>query len=150
MKLWRVGGAFTSAQLERARELGIEQRIVVLPFITRPVLAAVYRRAALVLLPSSREGFGLPVIEAMACGTPIVCSDLPVLREVGGLAAESCAADDPAAWATKIAALLDEREHHPYAWAARKAAGVSRASHFSWERYAAAMRTIYRDVAGRR
>ncbi len=106
VKLWRVGGAFTPAQLERARELGIEQRIVVLPFITRPVLAAVYRRAALVLLPSSREGFGLPVIEAMACGTPIVCSDLPVLREVGGPAAEYRAADDPAAWATKIAALL--------------------------------------------
>jgi len=147
MKLWRVGGAFTPAQSERARELGIEERIVVLPFITRPVLAAVYRRAALVLLPSNREGFGLPVIEAMACGTPIVCSDLPVLREIGGPAAEYCAVDDPAEWAPRIAALLDERAHHPHAWAARQRAGVSRASHFSWERCADAMRTIYRDVA---
>ena len=147
VKLWRVGGAFTPAQLERARELGIEQRIVVLPFITRPVLAAIYRRAALVLLPSSREGFGLPVIEAMACGTPILCSDLPVLREVGGAAAEYCAADDPAAWATSVAALLDERAHHPSAWATRQAAGVARASNFSWERCADAMRKIYRDVA---
>ena len=147
VKLWRVGGAFTPAQQERARALGIEQRIVVLPFVTRAVLAAVYRRAALVLLPSNREGFGLPVIEAMACGTPIVCSDLPVLREVGGPAAEYCAADDPAAWATKIAALLDERAHHPFAWAARQEAGVARASNFSWERCADAMRTIYRRIA---
>ena len=61
--------------------------IVVLPFVDRATLAAVYRRAALALLPSEREGFGLPLVEALACGTPVVASDIPVLREVGGDAA---------------------------------------------------------------
>ena len=147
LKLWRVGGAFTPDQAKLARKLGVEDRIKVMPFITRPVLAALYRRAALVLLPSSREGFGLPVIEAMACGTPIVCSDLPVLREVGDAVAEYCAAGQPVAWATKITAMLDERAERPVAWAARRSAGLARASKFTWERYADAMREIYRDVA---
>ena len=147
VKLWRVGGAFTPDQADRARELGIEGRITVLPFVTRPVLAAVYRRAALVLLPSSREGFGLPVIEAMACGTPIVCSDLPVLREVGGNAAEYCPVTEPSAWAERIAAMLHERSTHPSVWAARRASGLARASNFTWQRYADSMRQIYREVA---
>ena len=146
-RLWRVGGAFTPQQAERVEELGLEERIMVLPFITRPVLAAVYRRAALVLLPSSREGFGLPVIEAMACGTPIVCSDLPVLREVGDTAAEYCPAGDPSAWAMRINALLIERSEHPASWTARRTAGIARASQFTWARCADEMRKVYRDVA---
>ena len=146
-RLWRVGGDFTAQQADRVRELGLEGRISVLPFMTRSVLAAVYRRAALVLLPSSREGFGLPAIEAMACGTPIVCSDLPVLREVGGTAAEYCPSADPPSWATRIGGLLAERVEHPASWSARRAAGIARASQFTWERYATEMRRIYRDVA---
>ena len=146
-RLWRVGGAFTPSQAQRARELGIEGRITVLPFMTRPVLAAVYRRAALVLLPSSREGFGLPVIEAMACGAPIICSDLRVLREVGGAAAEYCPAGDASAWAARINALLIERSEHHGSWTARKTAGIARASQFTWARCADEMRKIYRDVA---
>ena len=117
-----------------------------LPFITRPVLAAVYRRAALVLLPSSREGFGLPVIEAMACGTPIVCSDLPVLREVGGSAVEYCPPGDPAAWASTITAMLRERASNPSNWAGRRAAGLARSSQFTWAECAEAMRKIYLSV----
>jgi glycosyltransferase involved in cell wall biosynthesis len=70
IRLVRVGGAFTPAQESLARELGVTT--IVLPFVDRRVLAAVYRRAALVLVPSEREGFGLPVLEALACGTPVV------------------------------------------------------------------------------
>ena len=147
VKLWRVGGAFTPEQAERARELGIEDRITVLPFITRAVLASVYRRAALVLLPSSREGFGLPVIEAMACGTPIICSDLPVLREVGGNAAEYCPAAEPSAWASRIVAMLHERSVSHSAWATRRTAGLARASRFTWAACADAMRKVYLHVA---
>jgi glycosyltransferase involved in cell wall biosynthesis len=148
VKLWRVGGPFTESQRVRACQLGVSHRIMVLPFVTRPVLAALYRRAALVLLPSEREGFGLPVIEAMACGTPIVCSDLPVLREVGGDAAEYCTPDDPAEWSTRIVTLLTERDCSRTRWGARQAAGIARASAFSWQRYASEMHACYASIAG--
>src|SRR5262245_32243193 len=82
VRLIRVGGPFTAEQRIRARELGVLDAITVLPFVDRATLAAVYRRSALALLPSEREGFGLPVIEALACGTPVVASDIAVLKEV--------------------------------------------------------------------
>jgi glycosyltransferase involved in cell wall biosynthesis len=147
VRLWRVGGAFTPEQAKRARELGIADRIVVLPFVTRKVVAALYRRAALVLLPSEREGFGLPLIEAMACGTPVLCSDLPVLREVGGEAAEYCPLGEPSTWAVRVASLLRERERRPDLWEARRAAGLARSASFTWARYAEAMQDIYERVA---
>ena len=147
VSLWRAGGQFTPAQLAMVRELGLGDRITVMPFVSRPVLAALYRRAALVLLPSEREGFGLPVVEAMACGTPVVASDLPVLREVGGAAAEYCAAGSPAGWAGRVLSLLDEREKSPERWAARQRAGIQRAAMFSWERHGAAISRVYADVA---
>ena len=149
VRLWRVGGAFTSAQEKQARDLGVRDRITVLPFLSRTVLAAVYRRAALVLLPSEREGFGLAVVEALACGTPILCSDLPVFREVGGDAVAYSTGGEPAAWAASVTALLDERRNRSAEWAGRRSAGLVRAAAFSWNRNAAAMQDIYAQVASR-
>lgn len=147
VRLWRVGGAFTGRQAALARELGVEKRITVLPFVSRPVLAALYRRAALVVLPSEREGFGLPVVESMACGTPVVCSDIAVLREVGGAAAEYGEAGDPAAWSAKILALLAERSAERHRWESRRAAALAHARRFTWEHHAAVMQEIYARVA---
>ena len=148
VRLLRVGGPFTAAQDARIEALGLRRHIRVLPFIERPVLAALYRRAALVLLPSEREGFGLPLVEALACGTPVVASDLPVLREVGGSAAEYCPVGDAALWSARVLALLHEREHEPGRWTRRRNEGVARAAMFSWERCATRMREIYLRVAG--
>ena len=83
-RLLRVGGAFTSEQEALAARLGIAGRTRVLPFLSRETLHAVYRRAALLVITSDREGFGLPVLEAMAAGLPVLARDLPVLREVAG------------------------------------------------------------------
>lgn len=148
-RLVRVGGPFTAEQRVRARDLGIGDAIVVLPFVDRATLAAVYRHATVALLPSEREGFGLPLVEALACGTPVVASDIPVLREVAGGAAEYCAVADIAAWTRSILALIAERDQAPAAWQARKARGVARASQFSWSSYAGSVASIYRLVAGR-
>lgn len=147
VRLLRVGGPFTAAQEAQVDALGLRPRIRVLPFIERPVLAAIYRRSALVLLPSEREGFGLPVIESLACGTPIVASDLPVLREVGGPAAEYCPVDQAGEWAARVIALLRERDDRPSAWETRRQAGIAQAARFSWDRCAAEMRAIYARVA---
>jgi glycosyltransferase involved in cell wall biosynthesis len=148
VRLLRVGGPFTSAQQRRIDALGLRQHIRVMPFIERPVLAALYRRTALVLLPSEREGFGLPVVESLACGTPMIASDLPVLREVGGAAVEYCPVGGAAQWGARVLALLHERENHATRWAARRDAGIARAALFSWERCADEMQAIYARVAG--
>jgi glycosyltransferase involved in cell wall biosynthesis len=148
-RLIRVGGPFTAEQRVRARELGILDAIVVLPFVDRATLAAVYRRAALTLLPSEREGFGLPLVESLASGTPMVATDIPVLRELGGDAVSYCELDDVVQWAIAILALLSERERSPERWRQRRAAGVARASDFSWSHYAASLVGLYGAIAGR-
>ena len=60
-------------------------------------------------MPSEREGFGLPLLESLACGTPVVASDIAALREVGGDVVTYCAVGDIDAWANAIGVLLDER-----------------------------------------
>ena len=62
------------------------------------------------MLPSDAEGFGLPIIEALACGAPVIASDLPVLREVGGDAVRYCAVGDVDAWSSAIVDVIRERD----------------------------------------
>ena len=93
------------AAAARRAPQGASSRIVQLPFLERPQLAALYRRASVVVLPSDREGFGLPVVEAMACGTPVIASDIPALREVGGTAAIYVPPGDVDRWVEALAQL---------------------------------------------
>jgi glycosyltransferase involved in cell wall biosynthesis len=146
LRLIRVGGEFTREQCRQVARLGLERHVTVLPFLERRVLAAVYRRAAVVLQPSDREGFGLPVAEAMACGTPVVASDLKPLREVGGSIASYCPVGDVKAWTDTVAALLDERALDPTAWAARRAAAVADARRFDALEHARKMLDVYREL----
>ncbi len=148
VRLTRVGGPFTAEQRVRARELGVIDAIHVLPFVDRATLAAVYRRSALALLPSDREGFGLPVVEALACATPMVVSDIPALREIGSDAVTYCPVGSVDEWTRSILELLNERERHPAAWEARRTAGLLRASEFSWSRYTTAVVERYKVLAG--
>jgi glycosyltransferase involved in cell wall biosynthesis len=120
----------------------------VLPFVDRTTLAAIYRRSALVLMPSEREGFGLPIIEALSCGTPVVASDIPALREVGGEAISYCAVGDIEGWSRAIADLLDERDRRPGDWTRRRELGIRRAESFSWSRYAGEIAALYVRMAG--
>jgi glycosyltransferase involved in cell wall biosynthesis len=145
-RLIHAGGQFTEAQLRLVDGLKLGGAVVSLPFLDARVLAAVYRRAALVLQTSEREGFGLPVAEAMACGTPVVASDLPVLREVGGEAASYAAVGDVPAWTETVISLLEERRDDPAGWDARRRRAISRASKFSWPEYARKMVALYQEL----
>jgi glycosyltransferase involved in cell wall biosynthesis len=145
-RLIRIGGEFTRDQKRELNRLDLADSVVVLPFLERNVLAAVYRRAALVLLPSEREGFGLPVIEAMACGTPVAASDIPALREVGGGAATYCPVGDVPTWSKTVLELLSERAEKPERWAERRAAGIAQAAKFTWAEYARKMVAVYKEV----
>jgi glycosyltransferase involved in cell wall biosynthesis len=147
-RLVRVGGPFTAAQQALIRELGLNDAIVVLPMLDRATLAAVYRRSAMLLMPSEREGFGLPVLEALACGTPVVASDVDALREVGGFAVTYCPLEDLDAWSRTVARLLDERASNPAQWTLRRDSGIRRAAAFSWSRYASDLVSIYSRIAG--
>jgi glycosyltransferase involved in cell wall biosynthesis len=141
-RLVRVGGPLTREQETLARRLGVFDAVVQLPFLERKQLAAVYRRAAIVLLPSDREGFGLPVVEAMACGTPVIASDIPALREVGGTAAVYARRGDVDRWVEALQSLQRERSD-PACRAKRRAACLNAAAAFDWRRYAEQMADLY-------
>jgi glycosyltransferase involved in cell wall biosynthesis len=146
-RLVRVGGAFTAAQAAAAEALGVAGAVTVMPVLSREEVAALYRQATLMLLPSDAEGFGLPVVEAMASGTPVVASDLAVLREVGGGAATYAPVGDIEAWSEAIRGLLAERAAAPDRWVARRRAAVAQVRDFTWDACAARMAELYREVA---
>ena len=102
-------------------------------------LAGVVAGAAVLAFPSRREGFGLPPLEALAAGVPVVAADLPVLREVLGGAAELVDADDSAELAGAIAKALAD-DGGPAARAARRA----HAARFTWAACAEATMGAYR------
>jgi glycosyltransferase involved in cell wall biosynthesis len=144
--LLRVGGPLTAAQRRLARDLGVEKTIVELPSLSRDVLAAAYRRAALLLHTSEAEGFGLPLIEAMACGCPVIASDLPVLREVGASAVAYCPVADVEAWRDVVLHWLGERMRQSNAWILRRDQAIARSACFSWSEAARSTTDVYERV----
>jgi glycosyltransferase involved in cell wall biosynthesis len=101
------------------------QGIVRLGYVEDDYLAALYRDAAVFVYPSRFEGFGLPVIEAMACGAPVVCSSHPSMDEACGDAAVRADPEDPKAIAGAINSALREPDE-------LVARGLSHAARFSW------------------
>ncbi len=129
--------------LEELRRAADEGWLVRFGYVGSDRLAALYRGATALLLPSWYEGFGLPALEAAALGTPVLASDLPVLREVLGDAALFAPPDRPEAWAARLEELFaDEALRGDLG---RRGAAQARA--FSWERAAEATARAFRAVA---
>jgi glycosyltransferase involved in cell wall biosynthesis len=149
VRLVRVGGAFRERDARQLERLGIGHRVLVLPVLGREELLAVYRRAALVISTSEREGFCLPVAEALAAGTPVVVPDLPVFREVASGPGTFVAGTDPVAWSRVVLSLIAERDRDDDGWRDRLARASARGRHFSWAAYGDAMIREYEALADR-
>jgi glycosyltransferase involved in cell wall biosynthesis len=106
-------------------------------------LAALYQHAFALLLPSRNEGFGLPALEAMACGCPVIAARAGALPEVVGGAGVLLDPDAPAVWREAVRALLRD----PAQRDALARAGLERAAQFSWSKAAAGLADIYGRAA---
>lgn len=122
-------------------EGALRGHVTVTGYVDTPRRMDLYQRARMLILPSYEEGFGLPVLEAMACGVPVVISSRGSLPEVAGDAAVPIDADDVEGFAAAMHALLDA--DHSQAAIAR---GVSRAATYSWAAGAAAARQAYQSA----
>lgn len=140
LKLVRVGGPLTDKQQAIAERLSVAPHIISLTNVPTPVLAALYRKALATVQPTASEGFGLPMVEALACGCPVIATDLPVLREVAGEAALFESTCDPNQWAAKIA-LVPEGPGRRYL----RETGLERARSFSWDQAAQKIASVYED-----
>jgi len=127
---------------EQVAKSGLEDRVLFPGFVAEAHLPALYSAAAMMAFPSLYEGFGLPVLEAMACGVPVLASTSPCLPEVAGDAAMMVDASDVSAMAVAIQELI----YQPELRDALKKKGVARAAQFRWEKSAAELLRIYRAI----
>lgn len=139
VRLVRVGAPMTDAHRRQAQRLDL--RVLELPFLDSDVLHAVYERCRVLLLPSDREGFGLPVLEAFAVGRPAVVSDIPALREVSGGLARRVPPDDIRGWVAAIQQAL-----RPQDAAAGEYARRAHAASLTWDAHARGLLPIYDEV----
>jgi glycosyltransferase involved in cell wall biosynthesis len=127
----------------RIAELGLESRVRLVPEVAEEALPAVYRAASVFAFPSVVEGFGLPVLEAMAAGVPVVASAIPALAEVCGSAALLVPPDDAASWASAMSAVLGDQA----AASGMIAAGTALAAATTWETGGRALSDLLSSVA---
>lgn len=124
----------------------VRDRIVHLDYIERDRMVSIYRQARALLFPSWIEGFGLPILESMACGTPVVTSGRSAMPEVAGPAGVYVDPESAHGIATGAASLLDDPDHHERL----RGLGRERARRFSWDKAAAATAGVFRRAAGKR
>ena len=138
----KVGGRFTPQQTDLIARLNIGGDVHHLGMISEEDLPRVYRSADVLMMPSFHEGFGLPVLEAMACGTPVVASDAGSLPEVLGDAGLTANPTDVEGLADACVRVLGD----PVLRGDLRRRGIERAAAFSWQRTAAATLDVYRSV----
>lgn len=137
--------AWQSEQVVAAAQ-GLDDAVVFTGYVPTSDLVLLYNAAEVFVYPSLYEGFGLPVLEAMACGTPVITSNVSALPEIAGDAALLV---NPYATQDIAAALVRVVSDEAYR-AELRARGLARAREFSWERTAAQTLPVYRKVAGGR
>lgn len=141
--LVQQGARLLPHQRNLVAELGIEDALVQPPRLSRPALAALYHRAELVLLTSEREGFGLPILEALAGGAAVIASDIAPFREVAANAVTYCPVGELERWTETILTLVEQPELRPAASLRRAVA-----ERYTWTAHAATIADAYGRLGG--
>ncbi len=153
LKEWGYGGDLvlvgrwgwrTEAIQSELEESVVRDCIHHLDYVDRHVLSALYRNAEALLFPSWIEGFGLPLVESMACGTPVITSGTSAMPEIAGPAAIYIDPASPHSIASAVATLFQDPQHRERL----VALGRERAAKFSWDKAAASTSVILRKAAG--
>ena len=117
--------------------LGVDKFIHHYTNVSDETLRRLVSQSTLMLFPSRSEGFGLPLLESMASGTPVLCSDIPVLREVGlEMLPEYAIVEDLDDWVNKACSLLDEAIRQNELWQNRRNLCRLHAKNYSWAKTA--------------
>jgi glycosyltransferase involved in cell wall biosynthesis len=130
--------------VRRAAALGVLERVTLCGFLSEQDLRRYYRGATVFVAPSLYEGFGMPVLEAMAHGAPVACSDLAVFREIAGEAAAYFDPLDPESIRATVAAVLKDSGRR----ARLVGAGLERAARFTWDSSARKALRLYGELSG--
>ncbi len=136
-KGWLYAGFYDTLQ-----RLGLENNVIFTGYIPAEDLPGIYNLAKIFVYPSKYEGFGLPLLEAMSCGVPVIASNVPSIPEVLGDAGILVGHDDPKEFAHKIYELLTDKEIS----AKMSSKGFERIKFFSWEKVAKETRKVYERV----
>jgi glycosyltransferase involved in cell wall biosynthesis len=131
---WLVDDLFSDLKRSPAAN-----KIVVTGYLSDEDLSALYSSCAAFVYPSIYEGFGLPPLEAMACGAPVIASRIPAIAEVTGSAARLCDSES----ASELMAAISELLSSDLMKQTLSAAGIKRAAEFSWSRTASLTRSVY-------
>jgi glycosyltransferase involved in cell wall biosynthesis len=131
-------------ELRRAvRRTQLPERIIIRDSVAAEELVALYNRAEALVFPSLYEGFGLPILEAMACGCPVLCSDTTAPPEVAGDAALLLPPNDDAAIAAAMRRIVEDRALQQ----SLSERGIRRAALFDWQKMAAETVRLYAEIA---
>ncbi len=141
LKLCKLGSPWSPEQETQIDQLQLRQAILHLGMVERRTLVAAYQRASAVLVPSDAEGFGLPLIEATACGAPVIASDLPVLREIGGTGVVFAPVGEVDAWRETVVKVLRNDATIP-----DRHARLAWSSKFSWSEHARIIASAYQRL----
>jgi glycosyltransferase involved in cell wall biosynthesis len=133
-------GWLTDPILAKVKELGVEDRVTFTSFIDDDDLPALISSASVLAMPSKYEGFGLPVLEALACGTPVVASNAASLPEVGGDAVLYAWPEDVRSWINLLTLALDDVELR----GSLRERGLRQAAKFRWDTMARETLEVYR------
>ncbi len=135
----------TQALIRLIKRLNLEDKIIRTGFVDEDDLVSIYNLARATILPSFYEGFGLPVLESMACGTPVICSDNSSISEIAGSHAIFCEPQDPQDIARKTLSVL---QMSPKSRNTLSNKLINHAATFSWQKTARQTVAVYKKVLG--